>query len=376
MRSLILRGTVAAGATLALLIPAVAASAASPPALGWSPTTSAGIFSYGTVAPGAATPQTFTLKNSGASASAALTVTVKGSAAFTKAADSCTGTSLGPGKSCTVTVTYRPAGPGQADHATLTATSPKPATATPSLTLTGTEAKATPAIATAQQPASAIVGTAVADKATVSGGSSPTGTVTFTLYNNSGCTGPVLFTDTETLSGGTATSAGYTAAATGTDYWTATYNGDANNNAVTSGCADEPVTITGTVDITFSPGEFTGSEFGANFYTYDYGVLSPGPGSTVTFTVKNTGTATSPVFHLNCNFTHTPTCGATDPGFSFSLANNTCTGALGPGGTCTFDATVTALNTCSEGASFLENVAIEDLAFNNVASLDLTALCL
>ena len=38
-----------------------------------------------------------------------------------------------------------------------------------------------------------------------------------------------------------ATSTGYTATATGTDYWVATYNGDSNNSTVTSGTAAEPV---------------------------------------------------------------------------------------------------------------------------------------
>jgi hypothetical protein len=103
---------------------------------------------------------------------------------------------------------------------------------------------ATPAINTAQQPASAIVGSSIADKATVSGGYSPTGTVTFNLYNNPNGTGTVLFTDTETLSGGIATSKGYIATATATDYWVATYNGDSNNSSVTSGTALEPVSIT------------------------------------------------------------------------------------------------------------------------------------
>ena len=87
-----------------------------------------------------------------------------------------------------------------------------------------------------------MVGTSIADQATVSGGYGPTGTVTFNLYNNSTATGTPLFTDTEPLSGGVATSTGYTATATGTDYWVATYNGD-SNNAVTSGTA-EPVMIT------------------------------------------------------------------------------------------------------------------------------------
>jgi hypothetical protein len=103
---------------------------------------------------------------------------------------------------------------------------------------------ALPSISTSQQPGSATVGTSVADKATVSGGDIPSGTVTFNLYSNSTGTGPALFTDTETLSGGVATSKGYTATTTGTDYWVATYNGNTNNNSVSSGLSSEPVTIT------------------------------------------------------------------------------------------------------------------------------------
>src|SRR5208337_159699 len=97
---------------------------------------------------------------------------------------------------------------------------------------------ATPAIKTSQQPAIAAVGTSIADQATVSGGYNPTGTVTFNLYSNSTGTGTPLFTDANvTLVSGVATSAGYTATATGTDYWVATYNGNANNNPVNSGPA-------------------------------------------------------------------------------------------------------------------------------------------
>jgi uncharacterized repeat protein (TIGR01451 family) len=103
---------------------------------------------------------------------------------------------------------------------------------------------ATPAINTTQQPATATVGTSIADQATVTGGFNPTGTVTFDLYNNPNGTGTPLFTDTESLSGGVATSNSFTATATGTDYWVATYNGDSNNNPVTSGTALEPVVIT------------------------------------------------------------------------------------------------------------------------------------
>jgi hypothetical protein len=105
--------------------------------------------------------------------------------------------------------------------------------------------KASPSISTAQQPASATVGSSIADQATVSGGDHPTGTVTFNLYDNPNGTGTPLFTDAnEPLSGGTASSGSYTTSATGTDYWVATYNGDANNNPVSSTNAGEPVKIT------------------------------------------------------------------------------------------------------------------------------------
>lgn len=78
----------------------------------------------------------------------------------------------------------------------------------------------------------------------VGGGASPTGTVTFKLYSNSSGSGSPLFTDTKSLVSGVATSAGYTATSTGTDYWVVTYGGDVNFNTVTSSNSGEPVSIT------------------------------------------------------------------------------------------------------------------------------------
>jgi hypothetical protein len=76
------------------------------------------------------------LANSGGSASAALTVTITGPA-FTLLADTCTGISLGPRKSCTVTVDYTPGAGGGTDAGTLTAVGVKTA-AVASLKLSGT----------------------------------------------------------------------------------------------------------------------------------------------------------------------------------------------------------------------------------------------
>jgi hypothetical protein len=108
------------------------------------------------------------------------------------------------------------------------------------------EAQDDPTLTTTATPSASSIGSSISDRATVSGGYSPTGTVTFNLYISPNGTGTPLFTDAnEPLnSNGVATSKGYTATATGIDYWVATYSGDTNNNSVTSNTSGEPVAIT------------------------------------------------------------------------------------------------------------------------------------
>jgi len=242
---------VAAVAAVGRLVPA--AAQASPPgvALSWSPTTSAGTFSYGSVAVGKSVSQTFTLTNSGKQSSGPVLVVLLSSLVFAKTADGCSFHSLGANQSCTVTVKYAPAKVGQTDYAVLSAVSPH-ALAVLELKGSGAPAKASPEITTSQQPTSATLGSSIADKATVTGFVSPSASdaVTFNLYSSATTqtSSTLLFTDTEavSLSGSTATatSKGYTTAATRTDYWVANFNGDANNSVVSSGATAEPVTIT------------------------------------------------------------------------------------------------------------------------------------
>src|SRR5690348_9376661 len=132
---LIRRALVATGASVVLLFPAMGpASAAGTPVLSWSPTTSPGTYSFGTVTAGQKVSQALTLTNSGGKATGALRVTLAGSPALTKTADTCTGANLSSKKSCRVTVQYAPTTPGQADSATLTGTGK---TGTASLALAG-----------------------------------------------------------------------------------------------------------------------------------------------------------------------------------------------------------------------------------------------
>src|SRR6266545_3374945 len=107
MRGLI-RSIVAAAAVAVTLLAPAAGQGAGPPALAWSPATN-GAYDYGTVTVGQTASQTFTLTNSGGSATGILTVALSGSSAFTKTTDGCAATSLGPRRSCSVTVQYSPA---------------------------------------------------------------------------------------------------------------------------------------------------------------------------------------------------------------------------------------------------------------------------
>jgi len=104
-----------------------------------------------------------------------------------------------------------------------------------------------PSITTDAGPTVTTVGTAtsVGDTATFHNTTlvPPTGSVTFTLYSDNNCTlstgisGPaVIATSNGVSSASFATT--WTAPATGTYFWRANYNGDANNNAFTTGCGD------------------------------------------------------------------------------------------------------------------------------------------
>lgn len=93
---------------------------------------------------------------------------------------------------------------------------------------------------TASGPVS--VGGQIHDTATLSGGFSPTGTISFSLYGPADqfCSGTPLATSTATVNGnGPYQSAPFTATTPGVYKWRSSYSGDANNLAVTvTGCLD------------------------------------------------------------------------------------------------------------------------------------------
>jgi len=110
--------------------------------------------------------------------------------------------------------------------------------------LTVSSAKTTPTLTTLLSSTPITAGGSASDTATLAGGNSPTGTITFFFSTSNTCpngTGQQVGA-ADTVSGnGPYSSTSQTFSITGTYYWYATYSGDANNNPVTSAC--EPLVV-------------------------------------------------------------------------------------------------------------------------------------
>lgn len=102
-----------------------------------------------------------------------------------------------------------------------------------------TVSPATPTMTTQASPPITLGGT-ISDTAVLSGGSSPTGTITFSFYppGDTTCAPPAAFTSPPVAANGPGsyTSAPFTPTATGTYLTVATYGGDHNNAPVTTKC--------------------------------------------------------------------------------------------------------------------------------------------
>jgi hypothetical protein len=126
-------------------------------------------------------------------------------------------------------------------------------------------------------------GAALTESATLSGGSNPTGSITFRLYKQDGAT--VVDTETVAVNGnGTySTPTGYvpggSGVLTGTYHWTAGYSGDANNSPAGS-AAPGPLTIA------LPDGTYTISGF------------DPGPGNMLLTGIPSTGMAPGTVLQV------------------------------------------------------------------------------
>jgi len=116
---------------------------------------------------------------------------------------------------------------------------------------TETVTPATTTVSTTLAHGAVLEGTSDSDSATLSGdnAATATGTVTYTVYSDSGCTTAVNTGTPETITtpGTLPGSAPVTLATPGAYYWQAAYSGDANNAASVNECGSEVETV-------FAPG--------------------------------------------------------------------------------------------------------------------------
>ena len=103
-------------ATAVVLFAPARGQAGIAPAIAFDPSS----HDYGTIDSGATSAQTFVVRNDGFLPTLRLKVSLAGSSAFTKTADTCVGRFLWPRKPCSITVQYAPSSPGSTDSGSLT----------------------------------------------------------------------------------------------------------------------------------------------------------------------------------------------------------------------------------------------------------------
>jgi len=103
---------------------------------------------------------------------------------------------------------------------------------------TSTVSKASPGLSASAS--SGVVGDNIHDEASITGGFSPTGKVTFSVYGpgDSDCSSTPLSTSEVTLQDDQATSPDFRAQQAGDFHWIAAYEGDANNQPDSTDCGD------------------------------------------------------------------------------------------------------------------------------------------
>jgi hypothetical protein len=180
-------------------------------------------------------------------------------------------------------------------------------------------------ITSAANPSSATVGGSFGDTVTLSGGSDPTGAITFYLYgpNDTTCS-QVPDTDTVNVAGaGNYPSQSFTLKQAGTYEWVASYGGDATNAASTTTCGDDPLTVNKVIPTISSTTPSADADAGSVFT--DKAVLASGlnPTGTLDFSLypatadclgTPTGTATANV-DGNGTYTSNPAITVTTPGY-------------------------------------------------------------
>ncbi len=186
-------------------------------------------------------------------------------------------------------------------------TSNNPTTSSCGADMTSTTVNPATTNLTASAPASGTAGTQITASsisASLTGGSGPIGTITFTVYGPQAnaptdCSNGGATVDTTSVSGNGAynPTASFTPTTAGSYWWYATYDGDANNNPTASSCgAGMPSTTVSAATALTAAGPFsdeTGTAISSSSISSSLSGATSGAGGTITFTVYGPQT-TSP----------------------------------------------------------------------------------
>ncbi len=244
---------------------------------------------------------------------------------------------------------------------------------------TSTVNKASPSLVTSAS-ASVPVGGSISDSAVLTGGFSPTGSITFDVYGpgDSSC-GTVVFTSSTTVVGnGTYASATFTPAAAGTYVFEASYSGDAANNAIGPTACSNPGEATSVTEVTPTIVTTASSTTVVGGIISDSAVLAGGvdtPTGTITFDAYANSTCTgTPTFTssttVSGNGTYTSSSFTTTLAGTYNFVadysgdanNNPVTSVCGATGESVVVAKATPLLVTSAPPSAAAGAAISDSA--------------
>jgi hypothetical protein len=208
--------------------------------------------------------------------------------------------------------------------------------------------KDTPGLA-AQASGGPTTADGISDAATIMGGTSPTGTITFLGYPNSACTGTPSVSTTLSVDGdGPYASGSLIPPAAGIYHFTASYSGDADNNTVTTQCTAAGQSIT----VTKATPSLTIADSASGTTIVGTAVLSGGGDPTGSVTINAYGPSAqdcsgTPAFttnvNVNGNGSYSGTFTGADPGiYRFNAAYDGDAGNNGAASACSGPVTVAA----------------------------------
>jgi hypothetical protein len=187
-----------------------------------------------------------------------------------------------------------------------------------------------PSITTQLSSIAVNIGGSDYDTAILSGsGATAGGTVTYSVYSNANCSGQVATLGPITVTNGSVpNSPNWVPTSAGTDYFVASYSGDANNAPAISGCSAEPVTVRPNAPTISSQLSATTVAIGGSAYdTATLAGATTSAGGTVTYSVYSSAscsgliTTLGPLTVANNSVPNSPNWTATTTGTYYFVAS-------------------------------------------------------